>query len=457
MASTILIVDDEEAVRLSLSEALKGDSYEIIMAADGEEALEKIQSAQPDLMLLDIKMPKMDGIEVLKRYKKIKDDLVVIVLTAFGDMQTALMCGRVGVAHFIEKPFNVKQLKKEIKSSLEPLQWKKEVELIHQRQQEEFDCNCIRCNNEKMRQIYRIINKVAGSNATTVLVRGESGTGKEVVAKAIHYNSNRREHLFLEVNCTALPESLLESELFGYEKGAFTDAKKQKKGLFELADKGTLFLDEIGDMSYSMQAKLLRALQEKRFQRVGGVSEVEVDIRIIASTNKNLEQNMKEGKFREDLYYRLQVVPITVPPLRERRDDIMPLALHFMEMFNREFKKNVHKISSEAEKRLLEYPWPGNIRELKNVIERAILLESEEELLPEHLLLPEMEMRPERFGVQEAPDNLSISAIEKRHIDEVLNTVNWNKNKAAKLLEIDRTTLYTKIKRYKLVEPVEVS
>ncbi len=457
MAATILVVDDEASIRFSLAEALKGCGYKIIAAADGEEALEKIRSVQPDMMLLDMKMPKMGGIEVLRRAREIKRDLAVIVLTAYGDMQTALLCGRMGVSHFMEKPFDLEVLKKKVKSCLEPLQWKKEIELIRKRQHDEFDDSFIHCRNEKMQRIYRIADKVAQSRATTVLIRGESGTGKEVIAKAIHYNSERRDHLFLEVNCTALPETLLESELFGHEKGAFTDAKKQKKGLFELADKGTLFLDEIGDMSYKMQSKLLRALQEKRFQRVGGVSTVEVDVRIIASTNKNIEQAMQEGRFREDLYYRLQVVPITVPPLRERRDDIIPLVMHFMEVFNQEFKKNVRKISSEAEKLLLEYPWPGNVRELKNVIERAILLESDKELLPEHLLLPEMAIPIEKTAPVAPPDDLSMSAVEKRHIIGVLNSVNWNKNKAAKLLGIDRTTLYTKIKRYHLKEPAAVS
>jgi len=456
MAGKILIVDDEESIRLSLTEALKGGGHEIITAADGEEALKKIKEGQPDLMLLDMKMPKMGGIEVLQKIRDFNREMKVIVVTAHGDMQTALLCGRVGVRTFIEKPFDLKQLMEEIKAALEPLQWKQEAELLRHQQEEEFDGEFIRCHNPKMQQIYRIADKVAQSNATTVLLCGESGTGKEVIAKLIHYKSKRREHMFLEVNCTALPEALLESELFGYEKGAFTDAKKQKKGMFELADKGTLFLDEIGDMSFNMQAKLLRALQEKRFQRVGGVNKVEVDIRIIASTNKNLERAMREGKFREDLYYRLQVVPITIPPLRERPEDIMPLVRHFVDRYNREFKNNVSRISSAAEKMLKEYSWPGNVRELRNVIERAVLLESENELLPEHLLLPEFEAKAEAPGTRVQPDDMSMAAVEKMHIARVLKRVNWNKNKAAKVLGIDRTTLYTKIKRYKLAEPVPV-
>jgi len=456
MAGKILIVDDEESIRLSLTEALKGGGHEIITAADGEEALKKIKEGQPDLMLLDMKMPKMGGIEVLQKIRDFNREMKVIVVTAHGDMQTALLCGRVGVRTFIEKPFDLKQLMEEIKAALEPLQWRQEAELLRHQQEEEFDGEFIRCHNPKMQQIYRIADKVAQSNATTVLLCGESGTGKEVIAKLIHYKSKRREHMFLEVNCTALPEALLESELFGYEKGAFTDAKKQKKGMFELADKGTLFLDEIGDMSFNMQAKLLRALQEKRFQRVGGVNKVEVDIRIIASTNKNLERAMREGKFREDLYYRLQVVPITIPPLRERPEDIMPLVRHFVDRYNREFKNNVSRISPAAEKMLKQYSWPGNVRELRNVIERAVLLESENELLPEHLLLPEFEAKAEAPGTRAQPDDMSMAAVEKMHIARVLKRVNWNKNKAAKVLGIDRTTLYTKIKRYKLAEPVPV-
>ena len=454
MAAKILIVDDEESIRLSLEEALKGGGNEIITAENGEEALEKMAESQPDLMLLDMKMPKMGGLEVLQKIKNRNSSMKIFVMTAHGDTQTALLCGRVGVRNFFEKPFDLKELQAEVNSALEPLQWKQEAELMRHQQQEEFDGEFIRCMNPQMQQIYRIAEKVSQSNATTVFLRGESGTGKEVIAKLIHYNSSRREHMFLEVNCTALPEALLESELFGHEKGAFTDAKKQKKGMFELADKGTLFLDEIGDMSFNMQAKLLRALQEKRFQRVGGVNKVDVDIRIVASTNKNLEQAMKEGQFREDLYYRLQVVPITIPPLRDRPEDIMPLVRNFVDRYNREFKNNVCRISPDAERMLMQYQWPGNVRELRNVIERAILLESEKELLPEHLLLPDHEPKAEGEQSEMEPDDQSMAAIERVHIARVLRNVNWNKNKAAKLLGIDRTTLYTKIKRYKLVEPV---
>jgi two-component system, NtrC family, response regulator AtoC len=456
MAAKILIVDDEESIRLSLEETLKGGGNEIITAENGEEALERIAESQPDLMLLDMKMPKMGGLEVLQKIKNRNSNIKVIVLTAHGDMQTALLCGRVGVRNFIEKPFDLKEMRAEVESALEPLQWKQDADLLRHQQQEEFDGEFIRCQNPKMQQIYRIAEKVSQSNATTVLLRGESGTGKEVIAKLIHYNSKRRDHMFLEVNCTALPEALLESELFGHEKGAFTDAKKLKKGMFELADKGTLFLDEIGDMSFSMQAKLLRALQEKRFQRVGGINKVEVDIRIVASTNKNLEQAMKDGQFREDLYYRLQVVPITIPPLRERPEDIMPLVRNFVAKFNIEFKNNVASISAGAEKMLLQYQWPGNVRELRNVIERAILLESETELLAEHLLLSDIEPKADGALAEMQPDDQSMAAVEKVHIARVLKSVNWNKNKAAKLLGIDRTTLYTKIKRYELAEPVPV-
>jgi len=289
-----------------------------------------------------------------------------------------------------------------------------------------------------------------------VLIEGESGTGKELISRAIHYWSFRHDKIFVDFNCTAVPEALLESELFGHEKGAFTDAKQQRKGLFELADKGTLFLDEIGDMSYNLQAKLLRALQERSFTRVGGVSKVNVDIRIIASTNRDLKKAMAEGAFREDLFYRLHVVPILVPPLRDRGRDVLLLAKHFIDRFNREFKKNVYKMSPETEQLILGYHWPGNVRELQNTIERAILLECDDVLLPEHLLLVGAEAgAAPRSATPSAPTpaartDQTLEQIERDYIEQVIEAVGWNKNRAAKTLGIDRTTLYTKIKKYGL-------
>ena len=451
----ILVVDDEEAVRLSLSEELREEGYMVSTATTGEEAVRTMKTSSPDLLLLDIKLPKMSGLDVLKKVKRLRQDILVIMLTAHGSFETAVEAGKHGVYNYIEKPFDIKKLKLDIKRALENLkasrenvELKEEITILKDRERQDLAANFVMGPNKKMKNIFEIMKKVAESNATTVFVQGESGTGKELIAKEIHYLSARRDKLFVEVNCTALPETLLESELFGHEKGAFTDAKKQKKGLFEAADKGTLFLDEIGDMSPSMQAKLLRALQEKCFQRVGGTKKISVDTRIIASTNKDLQKAMKEGQFREDLYYRLQVIPITLPPLRERTDDIMVLAEHFVKKFNAEFKKSVAKVSPQAKKRMMEYSWPGNIRELQNVIERAILLESHDSLLPEHLMLPE----EDRTKIRSSAKELKLDAMEKKLIKKALDETGWDRNKAAKQLGVNRSTLSSKMRKYRIKE-----
>ncbi len=452
METTVLIVDDEEAIRVSLKEALAEEGYTILDAATGEEGISLVRSKRPDLVLLDMKLPKASGIDVLKQVRKLQDDIVVVIMTAFADVASAVKCMKYGAYDYVNKPFSIETLKIVVRNALETLSLKKELSIVREREQREFEADFIVGENPKMRKVYEYVKRVARSNSSTVLVQGESGTGKELIARAIHYHSFRRDKMFVDFNCTAIPEALVESELFGFEKGAFTDAKQQKKGLFELADKGTLFLDEIGDMSYNLQAKLLRALQERSFTRVGGVSKVKVDIRIIASTNRDLRAAMAEGTFREDLYYRLHVVPITLPLLHDRGRDVLLLAKHFIDKFNREFKKNVYKISPEAEAMMLEYQWPGNVRELKNTIERAILLECEDELLPEHLLFAEADAAPaaDSAAVPTSTD-MTLDEIEKEYIRRVVEAVGWNKNRAAKTLGIDRTTLYTKIKKYGLV------
>jgi len=451
MDASILIVDDEEAVRLSLAEALRDEGYTTHVAASGEEALKLVRSDQLDIMLLDMRLPKANGIEVLKQARKVRDDIVVIIMTAFADVESAVKCMRHGAYDYVDKPFSLEAIKLVVRNALETLTLKKELSIVREREQREFEADFIVGESPEMRKVCEYLKRVARSNSSTVLVQGESGTGKELAARAIHYWSFRRDKMFVDFNCTAVPEGLVESELFGFEKGAFTDAKQQKKGLFELADKGTLFLDEIGDMSYKLQAKLLRALQERSFTRVGGVCKVNVDIRIIASTNRDLQSAMADGKFREDLYYRLHVVPITLPPLRDRGSDVLLLAKHFIDRFNREFKKNVYKISPEAAQMILEYHWPGNVRELRNTLERAILLEAEDVLLPEHLLFAEAQTAS-RAGTSAVPPStdMTLDEVEKEYIRRVVEAVGWNKNRAAKTLGIDRTTLYTKIRKYGL-------
>ena len=451
MDASILIVDDEETIRVTLRDALREEGYTTMEAGSGEEAIALVREKIPDLMLLDMKLPKAGGIEVLKQARKVHDEIVVIVMTAYAEVADAVKCMRHGAYDYVNKPFSLDALKVVVRNALETLSLKKELSIVREREQREFEADFIVGESPKMRKVFRYVKRVARSNCSTVLVQGESGTGKELIARAIHYWSFRHDKMFVDFNCTAVPDALVESELFGFEKGAFTDAKQQKKGLFELADKGTLFLDEIGDMGYHLQAKLLRALQERSFTRVGGVSKVNVDIRIIASTNRDLQAAMAEGTFHEDLYYRLHVVPITLPPLRDRPVDILLLAKHFIDRFNREFKKNVYKIAPETEALILEYHWPGNVRELKNAIERAILLECDDVLLPEHLMLTEAETAPQPASPPPLErTDMTLEEIERDYIERVIEAVGWNKNRAAKTLGIDRTTLYTKIKKYGL-------
>jgi DNA-binding NtrC family response regulator len=374
MAKTrILVVDDEQLIRWSIEQNLKKQGYDAVTAENGEIALKIVCEEQPDLILLDIQMPGMNGLEVLEKVKEIDEDIVVIMVTAQGGLETAVNAMRMGAYDYINKPFDFDELAIVIRKALETSYLRREVAGLRSEHIKIGSPNIVGASKH-MKNVLAMMDKVAKSEATTVLVQGESGTGKELVAKWIHYKSNRADKPFVAINCAAVPANLLESELFGHEEGAFTDAKSTKKGLFELADGGTIFLDEIGDMDIGMQAKLLRFLEDRTFRRVGGAKVLSVDIRIISATNKDLLKAIEGKSFRNDLYYRLQVIPIFLPPLRERREDILPLANHFIGNFNREFNKHVKGISSMAEKMLVEYHWPGNIRELKNVIERAIIL-----------------------------------------------------------------------------------
>ena len=381
----ILVVDDEHLIRWSLEQNLKKQGYDVIQAASGEDALKLVREDAPDIVLLDIQLPGINGLEVLEKIKEIDEGIIVIMITALGVVETAVKAMRSGAHDYINKPFNLDELAIVIKKALETGELKKEVAHLRSEQAKKFGLSNIIGGGRHMTSVLNMVDKVAKSDAGTILIQGESGTGKELIAKAIHYESARADKPFMAINCAAVPETLLESELMGHERGAFTDAKVQKKGLFEMADGGTLFLDEIGDMELGMQAKLLRVLEERTFRRVGGTKEIPIDIRIVSATNQELLHLIDEKLFRKDLYYRIQVIPIYLPPLRERPDDIQVLAEHFIEKFNRDFGKNVQGISEMASKFLVEYEWPGNVRELKNVIERAIILESEDMLLLEHL------------------------------------------------------------------------
>lgn len=451
----ILVVDDEKLIRWSLEQNLTKEGYEVITAESGKECLKLVKEELPDLILLDIHLPGMDGMDVLKIIKEINKDALVIMITAYGAVETAVRAMKLGAYDFVEKPFNMEKIKVLIKKALETVELKREVTQIRSQQRISYGFDNILGISESIKKVIELAKKIAKSDATTVFLQGESGTGKDLVAKVIHYQSARAEKPFMEINCTALPETLIESELFGYEKGAFTDAKTLKKGLFELADGGTVYLDEIGDMKPSTQVKLLRIIENKTFKRIGGTRDIRVDVRVVAATNRNMEEAVRNGSFREDLYYRLKVIPISLPPLRERKEDILLLANHFIKEFNREFRKKVEGIAPMAQKFLVQYSWPGNVRELRNVIERAILLESEDVILAEHLPVEIMVKAPEQkttegFSINIPREGLSIEEVEKSLIKQALDITHGNQSKAAKLLNLSRDALRYRMQKFGL-------
>jgi DNA-binding NtrC family response regulator len=381
----ILVVDDEKFITWSLKQHLEKEGYEVFTAESGEEGLEVFRTELPDIILLDIHLPGISGLETLEAIRRINKEVIVVIITAHGDIETAVSAIKLGAYDFVEKPFDLNRISVLIKKALETINLKREVTYLREEQYDKYSFNNIIGDSKGMREVIALAKKVAESDANIILIQGESGTGKNLIARAIHYHSSRASEPFVEVTSTAIPDTLIESELFGYEKGAFTDAKASKKGLFELASGGTLYLDEIGDIKPATQAKLLRVIEERTFKRVGGLKDISVNVRVITATNKNLENAVKDGSFRADLYYRLKVIPIFIPPLRERREDIIPLAMHYIKLFNKEFKKNVAGISPEAERLLVNYPWYGNTRELKNVIERICILEDTDMIYPEHI------------------------------------------------------------------------
>jgi len=447
----ILVVDDEHLIRWSLEQNLKKQGYEVITAGTGEDALQMVREQQPDLVLLDIQLPGISGIEVLERVKDLDEEIIVVMLTAHGGLETAVNAMRLGAYDYVSKPFNLDELSIIIKKALENSDLKQEV--VRLRTETKKTAPNIIGSSQQTRYLMEVLEKVARSEASTVLVQGESGTGKELVAKWIHYSSSRAEKPFIAINCAAVPATLLESELFGHEKGAFTDAKATKKGLFELADGGTVFLDEIGDMEMGMQAKLLRFLEDRSFRRIGGARVYTVDVRIISATNKDLQKSIEEKSFRNDLYYRLQVIPIFLTPLRERKEDIIALASHFVELYNKDFNKKVHGIAGMAERMLLDYSWPGNVRELKNVIERAIILGNEDTLLLEHLPLEIVARASAQGGAPMSafrlpPEGIDIEEVEKELIRQALEITEWNQSKAAKKLTLGIDAFRYRMKKF---------
>lgn len=453
MPRRILVVDDEKAIRWSLGEALRNAGYEVEEAENGKKALKNFKEDPSDIVILDLKLPDMDGINVLKQLKEIEKELPVIMMTAYGEIETAVEAIKNGAYDFLLKPFQLEKMKVAIKNAFESSLLKAELNGIRKKDNEAYDFKNFLGKSKAMQEVFAKVKKIGESRASTILIQGESGTGKELVARAIHECSTGTLRPFLEINCAALPETLLESELFGHEKGAFTDAKYRKKGLFELAENGTIFLDEIGEMGVTLQSRLLRVIENKTFRRVGGIKDLRVNTRIISATNRNIKQAIKDGTFRNDLYYRLQVIPIYLPPLRERVEDIPLLANHFIGIFNREFKKNIKKIGKDITELLRNYSWPGNVRELRNIIERAILLEAEDEILPGHLPLEITKGEEAAETLQESETlnelfPISLRDIERIVIRKTLERTEGNKSKAARILGISRQTLREKTKLY---------
>ncbi|MEO7021932.1 MAG: sigma-54 dependent transcriptional regulator [Ktedonobacteraceae bacterium] len=385
MSLTILIVDDEPNLPHQLARYLGKHGYEVYTASDGEAGLCELQKNTPDLLLLDVRLPGMSGLEILAELRKTEPDLPVIMLTAYGDVQTAVAAMKLGASDYLLKGFDLTELLLVVRRALETSAMYRELRQLRREKSDNYHFHHIVGYSAGMREVFDLVARVARSDTASVLITGESGTGKEVVAHAIHEQSPRAQGPFHPLNCASIATNLLESELFGYEQYAFTDAKKQKRGLLELADGGTLFLDEVGEMPLDMQAKLLRVLETRSFYRLGGNKEVKINVRVLAATNRDLEMALKQGMFRSDLFYRLAVLSIELPPLRKRPDDILLFASRFLEDFNRSLGRAIRRISPEAQHLLMAYQWPGNVRELKNVIERAMILSSGEELLPAHL------------------------------------------------------------------------
>lgn len=457
----VLIIDDEPLMRISISDALKAEGYCVTEKGLGKEGISLLKDSSHDIVITDLRLPDLDGIEVLKACKRYSPDAAVILITAYGSVDTAVEAMKYGAYDYITKPFSMDELLLMVKRLIRIKELEEENVLLREQVAGRYNFSGIIGKSEKMQEIFDKVSIVAQTDST-VLILGESGTGKEVIANALHLNSPRKNRPFIKVSCAALPETLLEAELFGYEKGAFTGAVKQKKGRFELADKGTLFLDEIGEMSTAIQVKLLRVLQEKEFDRLGGMETLSSDVRIICATQRDLKKEVQKGVFREDLYYRLNVVPITLPPLRDRKDDILLLANHFLKYFSEQHKKPVKGFTMEAKELLLKYPFPGNVRELENAVERAVVLGKGEEIQPWDLSEDMNNSIGDCLKAIESIQNYehlskAIKDFEKQYITKVLEETKGNKGLAAKLLGVSRKTLWEKCKILEIIKEKDLS
>jgi DNA-binding NtrC family response regulator len=444
---TVLVVDDEQLIRKTVSRRLQTAGYEVLEAEDGRRAIERAASGV-DLVVLDYRLPDQDGLSVLKQLKQLDPDPIVILLTAFASVDAAVTAMKLGAHHFAIKPFDLEALVVMVDQALETTRLRREVKQLRATQAQPYSLDHIVGSSPQITEFKSLLRQIATSPASTVLFTGESGTGKDLAAKVLHYTSARANRPFVNITCSALPETLLESELFGYERGAFTDARQQKRGLLESADGGTVFLDEIGEMPAVLQAKLLRFLEEKVLRRVGGSADIRVDVRVVAATNRTLEDEVRAGRFREDLFYRLNVLPLKLPPLRAHREDLPALIAFYIEIFNREFKKNVKGVSDSALRLLSAYGWPGNVRELRNAVERAMLLTASDTLEADQF--PQTAVLDLAHVVELPPHGLDLEEVERSLVIQALDRTQGNQTRAAKLLGLNRDQIHYRIEKFKL-------
>jgi DNA-binding NtrC family response regulator len=454
MTVRVLIIEDEKLIRWSLRQKFEARGFTVLDVETGTQGLAALDADIYDLIMLDYKLPDMTGLDVLRKVRETDGDVVVIMMTAYSSIESAVDAIKLGAYDYITKPFDMDQLLRTADKALETTKLRREVRELRRHIQHDYGVDRIIGKHPSMLELFDIIDRVAKSGASTVFLRGDSGTGKDLVARVIHYNSDRAPRPFMNITCTALSETLLESELFGHEKGAFTDAKTSKKGLFELADGGTIFLDEVGDMPMGLQAKLLRFLEERMFRRVGGTQELSVDVRVIAATNKDIEKAIDEGVFRSDLMYRLNVIPIYLPRVRERGDDVRLLTQHFVTEFAKEFRKPVTKIDDEAYDKLASYSWPGNVRELRNVLERAVLLSRGDTIGMDDIVLGRDEavlVKRDASGIVLPPGGIDLRELENTLIRQALARTNNNQSKAARLLHLSRDAFRYRLEKLGLL------